>query len=56
MGLINTGPMVVLSRKTLETKTLTELVAWLKEKGDMATIAFAGVGRTRTCAPPCCSS
>jgi tripartite-type tricarboxylate transporter receptor subunit TctC len=44
MGLINTGPMVVLSRKTLETKTLAELVAWLKEKGDKATIAFAGVG------------
>jgi tripartite-type tricarboxylate transporter receptor subunit TctC len=44
MGLINTGPMVVLSRKELETKTLTELVAWMKEKGDKATIAFAGVG------------
>ena len=44
MGLINTGPMVVLSRKTLETKTLAELVAWLKEKGDKATIGFAGVG------------
>src|SRR5215510_721436 len=44
MGLINTGPMVVLSRKELETKTLTELVVWMKEKGDKATIAFAGVG------------
>jgi tripartite-type tricarboxylate transporter receptor subunit TctC len=44
MGLINTGPMVVLSRKTLETRTLAELVAWLKEKGDKATIAFAGIG------------
>jgi len=44
MGLINTGPMVVLSRKTLETMTLAELVVWLKEKGDKATIAFAGVG------------
>jgi tripartite-type tricarboxylate transporter receptor subunit TctC len=44
MGLINTGPMVMLSRKELETKTLTELVAWIKEKGDKATIAFAGVG------------
>jgi tripartite-type tricarboxylate transporter receptor subunit TctC len=44
MGLINTGPMVVLSRKTLETKTLAELIAWLKEKGDKATIGFAGVG------------
>src|SRR5262249_31949930 len=27
-----------------ETMTLAELVAWLKEKGDKATIAFAGVG------------
>jgi tripartite-type tricarboxylate transporter receptor subunit TctC len=44
MGLINTGPMVMLSRKTLETKTLKELVAWIKEKGDKATIGFAGVG------------
>ena len=44
MGLINTGPMVVLSRKTLETATLAELVAWLKEKANKATIGFAGVG------------
>ena len=44
MGLINTGPMVVLSRKTLETGTLKELIGWIKEKGDKATIGFAGVG------------
>jgi tripartite-type tricarboxylate transporter receptor subunit TctC len=44
MGLINTGPMVVLSRKTLETGTLKELIAWMKEKGDKASIGFAGVG------------
>jgi tripartite-type tricarboxylate transporter receptor subunit TctC len=44
MGLINTGPMVMLSRKTLETNTLQELVAWIKEKGDKATIAYAGSG------------
>jgi tripartite-type tricarboxylate transporter receptor subunit TctC len=44
MGLINTGPMVVLSRKTLETQTLKELIGWMKEKGDKATIGFAGVG------------
>ena len=35
---------MVLSRKTLETNTLTELVALLKERGDKATIGFAGVG------------
>lgn len=44
MGLINTGPMVVLSRKTLETGTLKELIGWIKEKGDKVTIGFAGVG------------
>ena len=44
LGLINTGPMVLLSRKTLETKSATELIAWLKDKGDKATVAFAGVG------------
>jgi tripartite-type tricarboxylate transporter receptor subunit TctC len=44
LGLINTGPMVMLSRKTLETGTLKELIAWMKEKGDKATIGFAGVG------------
>ena len=36
--------MVMLSRKTLETKTMAELVAYLKDKGDKATIGFAGVG------------
>ena len=44
LGLINTGPMVMLSRKTLETKNMAELVAFLKEKSDKATIGFAGVG------------
>jgi tripartite-type tricarboxylate transporter receptor subunit TctC len=44
MGLINTGPMVMLSRKTLETTTLEELVTWMKSKGDKATIGYAGVG------------
>lgn len=43
-GLVNTGPMVLLSRKTLETKDAAALAAWLKEKGDKATIGFAGVG------------
>jgi tripartite-type tricarboxylate transporter receptor subunit TctC len=51
MGLINTGPMVMLSRKTLETTTLKELVDWAKAKGDKASIGFAGVGsNSYTCA------
>lgn len=44
LGLINTGPMVMLSRKTLETKDMAALTSWLKEKGDKATIGYAGVG------------
>ena len=44
LGLVNTGPMVLLSRKTLETATAKDLFAWMKEKGDKATIGFAGVG------------
>lgn len=44
LGLINTGPMVMLSKKDLATKDMKELVAYLKEKGDKATIGFAGVG------------
>src|SRR4029079_16229836 len=44
MWLTNPGPMAVLSRKTLETSTLKELIAWIKDKGDKASIGFAGVG------------
>lgn len=44
MGLVNTGPMVLTSRKTLETKDAKALFAWLKEQGPKATIAHAGVG------------
>ena len=44
LGLINTGPMVLTSRKTLETKTAAELAAWLKSQGDKATVAHAGIG------------
>lgn len=44
MGLINTGPMVMLSRKTLETKDMAALAALLKEKGEKVTIGYAGVG------------
>jgi tripartite-type tricarboxylate transporter receptor subunit TctC len=44
MGLINTGPMVLTSRKNLETKDAKELFDWLKKQGDKATVAHAGVG------------
>ena len=44
LGLINRGPSVILSRAGLETKTLAELVTWLKSKGQDATIGHAGIG------------
>ena len=33
LGLVNTGPMVLLSKKALETKDAKELFAWLKAQG-----------------------
>jgi tripartite-type tricarboxylate transporter receptor subunit TctC len=44
LGLVNTGPMVLLSKKTLETTNAKELFAWMKAQGNKATIGFAGVG------------
>ena len=44
LGLVNTGPMVLISKTALAAKTAQELFAWLKEQGDKATIGYAGVG------------
>jgi tripartite-type tricarboxylate transporter receptor subunit TctC len=44
LGLVNTGPMVLLSRKTLETANAKDLFDWLKAQGSKATVGFAGVG------------
>ncbi len=44
IGLINTGPMVLTSRKTLETKTAKDLLDHIKKLNDKVTIAHAGVG------------
>ena len=44
LGLVNTGPMVLLSKKALETADAKALFAWLKEQGTKATVGFAGVG------------
>lgn len=44
LGLVNTGPMVLLSKKALETADAKALFTWLKDKGDKATVGFAGVG------------
>ena len=44
IGLINTGPMVLTSKKTLETKSARELLDYVKSNKDKVTIAHAGVG------------
>jgi tripartite-type tricarboxylate transporter receptor subunit TctC len=44
IGLVNTGPMVLVSKKDYPAKTAKELFAHLKTQGDKALIATAGVG------------
>ncbi len=44
IGLVNTGPMVLLGRKTLEPKTAAEMIDYFKKQGDKITMAHAGVG------------
>ena len=44
VGLVNTNPILVVSRNTLPPKTLSEFVAYLKENGQKVTNAHAGIG------------
>jgi tripartite-type tricarboxylate transporter receptor subunit TctC len=44
VGLVNTGPMVLVGRKTLEAQTARDLIAYFKAQGDKVTLAHAGVG------------
>ena len=44
LGLVNTGPMVLLSKKALEAADAEALFSWLKAQGNKATVGFAGVG------------
>ncbi len=44
LGLVNTGPMAVISRKDFPAKTAKDLFAHLKQKGAEVNIAHAGVG------------
>jgi tripartite-type tricarboxylate transporter receptor subunit TctC len=46
VGIINSGPMVVLSKKGLEFKSLKELFDHIKANVDKFTLAHAGVGAT----------
>ena len=44
VGLVNTGPMVLVSKKDFPAKSARELFAYLKENGAKTLIANAGVG------------
>lgn len=44
IGLVAEAPMTIVGRKDLPPDTLQELVAYLKDKNDTATYAFAGPG------------
>jgi tripartite-type tricarboxylate transporter receptor subunit TctC len=50
VGLINIGPMVILSKKGLASNTLKELIDHAKANGEKVTVAHAGVGsNSHTC-------
>jgi tripartite-type tricarboxylate transporter receptor subunit TctC len=44
IGLVNSGPMVLISKKDFSAKNAKDLFAYLKANGDKALIASAGVG------------
>lgn len=44
VGLINTGPMVLIGRKSIPGATPKDLVAWIKATGAKANIAHGGIG------------
>jgi tripartite-type tricarboxylate transporter receptor subunit TctC len=50
VGLINRGPMIVVSRKALQATTAAELFDYLKKNVDKVSLAHAGVGsNSHTC-------
>ena len=51
ISLIADCPMWLVGRNSLPAKNLAELVAWLKENPDKATVGISGVGGAL---PPCC--
>jgi tripartite-type tricarboxylate transporter receptor subunit TctC len=44
VGLVNRGPMTVITKKGMEQKTAKELFDWMKANADKVTLAHAGVG------------
>ena len=43
ISMLSNGPMIIMSRNSLPTKNLTELVAWLKAQGDNVTFGTGGL-------------
>ena len=44
LGLVNSGPMVIVARKSIPANTPAELWAWIKANGEKVTVGHAGVG------------
>ena len=44
IGLINNGPMMILTKKAVAATTALELIAWMKANADKISLAHAGVG------------
>ena len=44
VGLVNSGPMVLVARKSIPAKTAAELFAWIKANGEKTTVGHAGLG------------
>lgn len=44
VGLVNTGPMLLITRKDLPAATSAEFFAWMKANGEKVTVGHAGVG------------
>lgn len=44
LGLVNTGPLVIISRKSLPATTAAELFSWIKANGEKVTAGHAGAG------------
>ena len=44
VGLVNSGPMVLVARKSIPAKNAAELFAWIKANGEKTTVGHAGLG------------
>ena len=44
LGLVNTGPLILVGRNSLEAKTAGELFDWIRRTGDRVTIGHSGPG------------